>query len=143
MHRDSRDPERIAGRYAAGFAAGVLMLGFFGLPKMSRAIDGRAGDAQRGKTMFERRCGGCHSLDQDKEGPRLRDVYGRKAGTVAGFQYSVALKGARITWDDTLLDEWLTETESVVPNNDMEFHVPKADERADIIAFLRAFARQP
>jgi cytochrome c len=138
MNRDKLDPRRVAGGFAAGFAAGILMCGFFGLPAMSRTVDGRAGDAERGKALFEKRCTGCHSLDQDKEGPRLHDVYGRKAGTVAGFQYSDALKRAQITWDDVLLDKWLTDTESVIPNNDMAFHVPKADERADIIAFLRA-----
>jgi cytochrome c len=40
-------------------------------------------------------------------------------------------------WNDALLDKWLINTESVVPDNDMDFHVPKADERADIIQFLR------
>ena len=48
-----------------------------------------------------------------------------------------ALKTAPVTWDEALLDRWLIDTESVVPDNDMDFHVPKADERADIIAFLR------
>lgn len=96
-----------------------------------------AGDPIRGKELFEKRCGGCHSLDADKEGPRLRNVYGRKAGSISSFKYSDALREAQITWDQTLLDKWLTNTESVVPDNDMDFHVPKADERADIIEYLR------
>jgi cytochrome c len=91
----------------------------------------------RGKDLFEKRCGGCHSLDTDKEGPRLRGVYGRKAGRIPSFKYSDAMKGAQFAWDQTLLDRWLTNTESVVPDNDMDFHVPKADERADIIEYLR------
>ncbi len=94
-------------------------------------------DPIRGKDLFEKRCGGCHSLDTDKEGPRLRNVYGRKAGSIASFKYSDGLKGARVTWDQASLDKWLTNTESVVPDNDMDFHVPKADERADIIEYLR------
>jgi cytochrome c len=57
---------------------------------------------------------------------------------VPSFKYSDALKGAGFSWDAAGLDRWLTSTESVVPDNDMDFHVPKADERADIIAFLRA-----
>jgi cytochrome c len=96
-----------------------------------------AGDPMRGKDLFEKRCGGCHSLDTDKEGPRLRNVYGRKAGSIASFKYSDGLKGAAVTWDQASLDKWLTNTESVVPDNDMDFHVPKADERADIIEYLR------
>jgi len=45
-----------------------------------------AGDPIRGKDLFEKRCGGCHSLDTDKEGPRLRNIYGRKAGNIASFK---------------------------------------------------------
>jgi cytochrome c len=100
-------------------------------------VGDRAGDADRGKQLFEKRCTGCHSLDQDKEGPRLRTVYGRPAGSISTFKYSDALKSAHLTWNDVSLDKWLTDTESLVPDNDMSFHVPKADERADIISFLK------
>ncbi len=53
------------------------------------------GDAAQGKLVFERRCTGCHALDADREGPRLGNVYGRKAGSVAGFQYSRERYAAR------------------------------------------------
>jgi cytochrome c len=96
-----------------------------------------AGDAQRGKELFEKRCGGCHALDKDKEGPRLGNVFGRKAGTISTFKYSDSLKSAQVVWNEGSLDKWLVNTDSVVPDNDMDFHVPKADERADIIQFLR------
>jgi cytochrome c len=96
-----------------------------------------AGDTQRGKELFEKRCGGCHSLDKDKEGPRLGNVFGRKAGTISTFKYSDSLRSAQIVWNEALLDKWLVNTDSVVPDNDMDFHVPRADERADIIQFLR------
>jgi len=99
-----------------------------------------AGNPIHGKELFEKRCGGCHSLDSDKEGPRLHDVYGRKAGTIPTFKYSDALRTAHFTWDATSLDRWLADTESVVPDNDMDFHVPKADERGDIIEFLKVSA---
>jgi cytochrome c len=67
----------------------------------------------------------------------LGNVYGRKAGSVSTFRYSDALKATQITWNDALLDKWLTDPEAVVPDTDMEFHVPKPDERAAIIRFLR------
>lgn len=122
----------------AWFAACVLLTTAAASPAgvALRAPD--TGDPVRGQELFEKRCGGCHSLDADKEGPRLRNVYGRKAGSISTFQYSDALKRAQITWDESSLEKWLTDTESVVPGNDMDFHVPKADERADIIEFLRA-----
>jgi len=91
----------------------------------------------RGRQLFEKRCTGCHSLDADKEGPRLRDVYGRHAGSVPGFAYSDALRRAQFIWDADSLNRWLTSTESVVHDNDMDFSVAKPDERAAIIQFLR------
>ena len=94
-------------------------------------------NAEYGKQLFIKRCGGCHSLDHDQTGPRLGNVYGRKAGSVPTFRYSDAMKTKAFTWDDALLDKWLTDPESVVPDTDMDFHVPKADERAAIIRFLR------
>jgi cytochrome c len=97
------------------------------------------GDATTpGKVLFEKRCAGCHSLDQDREGPRLRNVYGAKAGSTPTFKYSSALKSSNITWTDESLNKWLTDPNSLAPDNDMEFHVPKPDERADIIRFLKA-----
>ena len=101
------------------------------------ATPGLAQDASKGKDLFERRCGGCHSLDRDKEGPRLRDVYGRVSGSVSAFKYSDALKNARITWNWETLDKWLTDTDKLVPDNDMMFRVVIADERSAIIAYLK------
>jgi cytochrome c len=95
---------------------------------------------QDGQALFQKRCTGCHALDADHEGPRLRGVVGRAAGTVNTFQYSEALKSAKYTWDEAKLDKWLTDTESVVPNNDMSFRVPKQEERAAIISYLRSLS---
>lgn len=75
---------------------------------------------------------------QDKEGPRLRGVYGRKARAVPSFKYSAALQSSRITWDEAWLDKWLTDPDSLIADNNMAFRVVKPDERADIIHFLQA-----
>lgn len=91
----------------------------------------------RGKDLFERRCSGCHSLDHDKEGPRLSGVYGRVSGSVQSFAYSDALKNARIKWDADSLDKWLADPAALVPDSDMAFHVDSAAERSEIIAYLR------
>ena len=94
--------------------------------------------APQGKDLFDKRCGGCHALDRDKEGPRLRGVYGRTSGTVASFEYSEAIRKARIVWTEETLEKWLTDPESLVPGNDMAFHVEKAEERRAIIEYLKA-----
>ena len=123
-------------------ALGLLAMICSVSPALARAPLGRSGDAARGEVLFRKRCTGCHALAADKEGPRLGDVYGRKAGSVPGFPYSDALKGASFTWDDARLDQWLSDTESLIANNDMAFRVPSAEERADLLAFLRASAEK-
>ena len=95
------------------------------------------GDAVHGKTVFERRCTGCHAMDVDREGPRLVGVFGRKAGSVPGFTYSAGLKSLGLTWNDATLERWLSDPDMVVPDNNMSFSVPKADERRDLIAYLK------
>jgi cytochrome c len=94
-------------------------------------------DATRGKAVFEKRCTGCHALEADHKGPRLAGVYGRKAGSVAGFAYSSGLKNSGLTWNDATLEKWLTDPDAMVPDNNMSFSVPKAEERRDLIAFLK------
>lgn len=95
------------------------------------------GTAVSGQELFAKRCGGCHSLDRDKEGPRLRGVYGRRAASVESFGYSEALKKSQLRWDDETLDRWLTDSEALVPNTDMTFRVPEAAERSAIIQYLK------
>jgi cytochrome c len=116
---------------------GIYMLGVVALLPSSSAIITQDGDASRGQQLFNRRCGGCHSLDSDKEGPRLRGVYGRKTGSVASFKYSDALAKSGIRWDDVSLDKWLTDPDKFIPDADMDFHLQKADERAEVITYLK------
>ena len=98
----------------------------------------QAADAARGKELYESRCGGCHSLDQDRIGPRHRGVIGRRAGTVADFDYSPALRAARIVWNAQTLDAWLADPERLVPGQRMNYRVPDASDRSDVIGFLQA-----
>ena len=110
----------------------VALFTFAALPRLGQAESG-----ERGKELFEKRCSGCHALDKDKEGPRLRGVVGRTSGTIPSFKYSDALKAAHITWDATTLDKWLSGPDQFVPDTDMAFQLVKADERTEIIAYLK------
>lgn len=103
----------------------------------SLAISAQTQAPSGGKPLFDKRCGGCHARDRDKEGPRLGGVFGRTAGAIDTFQYSEALKKSGIKWTDENLNKWLEDTEKLVPNNDMTYHVEKADERSEIIAYLK------
>lgn len=100
----------------------------------SRSEDG---DAQRGGMLYDSRCGGCHSLDANRIGPAHRGVYGRRAGSVADFDYSSALRAAAFVWDARMLDAWLADPQALVPGQRMGYAVPDARDRADIIAYLR------
>jgi cytochrome c len=64
-------------------------------------------------------------------------VFGRKAGSVTGFAYSAGLKNSGLTWTDMTLEKWLSGPDMVVPDTKMDFYVPKAGERRDLIAFLK------
>src|ERR1700744_5014307 len=103
----------------------------------SLAIGASGSDAERGREAFEKRCTGCHALDKIKVGPPLRGVYGRNAGRDPQFTYSDAVKNTSVVWDESALDRWLTDTESVIPDNDMAFRLNDSADRANIIAYLR------
>jgi cytochrome c len=94
-------------------------------------------DPRRGEELFQKRCGACHSLDKEKEGPRLRGVFGREAGIVPTFNYSNALKSAKVTWTADSLNQWLADTDRFIPDNDMNMSFKNPNERADIIAYLK------
>ena len=95
-----------------------------------------AGDAVRGAQAYEERCGACHSVEADRVGPRHAGVVGRKAGSVAGFAYSPALKASTIRWDEQALDRWLTNPEALVPGQRMGYSLTDPMVRADVIAYL-------
>ncbi len=84
-------------------------------------------------------CAVCHSVDgSNGTGPTLKGIMGRVSGTVPGFRYSRAMKGAAITWDEASLDRYLTDPQALVPGNIMPFSgIPGAAERAAVIAYLR------
>lgn len=122
------------------FAIGILLLAALSRDTVLAMQSAGTGDAARGKQVFEKRCTGCHTIEADREGPRLAGVFGRKAGSIAGYAYSAELKksGANgLIWDDVSLQKWLIDPDAMVPNNNMEFRVPKAQERQDLIAYLK------
>jgi cytochrome c len=96
----------------------------------------------RGKLVFEKRCTGCHALEEDKRGPRLAGVYGRKAGSVPSFTYSTGIKKLGLIWNDETLEKWLSDPDLMVPDNQMSFSIPKAQERQDVISYLKSVKNQ-
>jgi cytochrome c len=100
------------------------------------------GQVDQGKDLFARRCSGCHAPDIDREGPRLRGVYGRKAAGVPGFGYSDSLRQLDIRWDEKRLDRWLSDPSAMARDTDMEFRLGSAEERKAVIAYLKSLGRK-
>lgn len=94
------------------------------------------GDPAHGKTLYQG-CQACHSVDDNDLGPRHRGVVGRRAGSVADYSYSPALKNSGLIWDESTLDRWLTNPSALVPGTKMFFKIDDAQARADIIAYLK------
>jgi cytochrome c len=97
------------------------------------------GDTQRGQQVFQDNCSGCHVLTgEGYAAPPLAGVYGRKAGAVPGFGYSDAMKKSGIVWDGASLGSFLADPSKAVPGTAMAVNVTDAQQRDDVIAYLKA-----
>lgn len=98
-----------------------------------------AGDPVAGQSVFKTQCGICHAVVAGKNmvGPSLFGIIGRTSGTVEGFHYSAANKGAGITWNAETLEKYLASPREVVPGTIMTYAGLKDEaKRADLIAYL-------
>lgn len=96
-----------------------------------------AGDPAKGKEIYGR-CLACHALEYDRVGPRHCGLFGRRAGSVAGFDYSDAMKRSKIVWNDKTLDRFIADPLKTVPGTTMTYAgVSDPKERADLLAYLK------
>lgn len=108
----------------------------------ARNLDAMLADADlpRGQTLFLQ-CRACHSLqagEPHKVGPNLHGMFGRKAGTAPGFNYSPALADSGVIWTPETLDAWLERPSEFLPGNRMVFiGVQQPADRANLIAYLQ------
>ena len=97
------------------------------------------GEAAAGEAKFAQ-CRSCHAIAKgapNLTGPNLYGVFGNKAASVAGFDFSDDLKNAHLTLDAPTLDKWLENPKSLAPQTKMTFAGLKtAQDRYDVIAFL-------
>lgn len=91
---------------------------------------------ERGQLVYQRQCGACHSLDQNRVGPMHRGVVGRAAGTVPGYRYSRALQELDLIWTPETLDTWLENPTQVARGTAMGFRLQDDADRAAVIAYL-------
>jgi cytochrome c len=128
----------------ASRAAAALVVGVYGCLMAASAVRAAGGDAVRGARVFQR-CFSCHSVAPNEtaqlQGPRLYGIVGRRAGSVAGFEYSEAMKAkaaAGLVWTPEALDRFIADPDAFVPGTPMVVLPPLRDqqERADLIAYL-------
>jgi cytochrome c len=106
-------------------------------------VSGIAQAADQGEMPFNNNCRTCHSAKagDNRLGPSLGGVVGRKAGTEPGYgSYSEALKNSGVVWDEATLDRFIANPDKVVPNNQMKPFAGVPDEavRRQIIAYLKS-----
>ena len=85
-------------------------------------------------------CQACHTLNADGAhllGPNLHAIFGRRAGSAAGFEYSPALRAADFVWAPETLEAWLADPAGFLPGTTMAFTGYQSPrDRRDLIAYL-------
>lgn len=128
----------------AALAASWIVAGF--TPAAGQSL----GDATRGADLFKNECSACHQVGsgaQNRVGPKLNGVFGRRAGSIEGFKYSKSISrmGADgLEWHLETLDAYLTNPKTLVSGTRMNYPgLEKPDDRAAILAFLRLWSDNP
>ncbi len=70
-------------------------------------------------------------------------VFGRSAGAGEQYSYTNALRHSGLTWDAGSLDRFLTNPSAAVPGTNMPVAVEKAEDRANVIAYLQTLKAAP
>jgi cytochrome c len=126
---------------ALGLASFTVRLVTLTLLAIFAASSFAADEPSAAQQAFNNHCRECHSskANDNRLGPSLFGVLGRRAGSVQCFPYSDAMKTSDLTWDEGTLDKFIANPDAVVANNGMKpfTGVGDANERSEIIAFLQ------
>ncbi|WP_299671840.1 c-type cytochrome [uncultured Roseobacter sp.] len=129
-----------AARYLVSLACAALMA----LP-----VRAETGDVAAGEKVFQQ-CKGCHQVGSGathRIGPHLNGLFGRKAASLDDFAYSKSFRRAGaggLEWHADTLDVFLENPRSMTSGTRMSFRgIKDAQERANLIVFLRQFSDNP
>ena len=99
-------------------------------------------DVAAGQLVFNNACRTCHTPREgdNRLGPHLHKIVGRKAGSLPNYGYSSAMKSADFVWDEAKLNRFIANPDEIVPGNNMKPYggLASADDGAKILAFLRS-----
>ena len=102
-------------------------------------------DLTSGQLLFNNACRTCHSTREgdNRLGPHMRGIIGRKAGSLPNYSYSSAMRGANFVWDEENLDRFIANPDETVPGNNMKPYggLASAESRGTLIAFLKTLTR--
>ena len=125
---------------AAAIAAAWL-IALLGVLEWALA-QGKPADTDDGLLAFNNACRTCQTMKEgdNRLGPNLYKIVGRRAGSEPNYGYSSAMKGADLVWDKATLDRFIADPDQVVRGHNMKPYggIAKAEERAKIIAYLEA-----
>ena len=101
-------------------------------------------DVESGQLVFNNACRTCHTTNKgdNRLGPHLYKIVGRKAGSLPNYAYSSAMKGADFIWDEAKLNRFIANPDEMVPGNSMKPYggLASAEDRDKVIAFLRSLS---
>ena len=98
-----------------------------------------------GQQAFNNSCRTCHSVKEgdNRLGPNLHGIVGRKAGSLPDYNYSPSMKDAGFVWDQDKLAHFLAKPEEVVSGNKMQpYGGISKEEATGVIAYLQSAAQQ-
>lgn len=124
-------------RLHALVGAAALTLLLFAPPSLAQ----QSANDDAGKQAFNNSCRTCHSMKEgdNRLGPNLNKIVGRKAGSLPDYSYSSAMKEAGFNWDQDKLTRFMVKPDEVVSGHKMQpYGGISAEEAAKVAAYLQA-----
>jgi cytochrome c len=121
---------------------GTISLTLLWFPAAAEETARKGADTESGQLTFNNACRTCHTTKEgdNRLGPNLHKIIGRKAGSLANYGYSSAMKGADFVWDKEKLNRFIAKPDEIVPGNNMKPYggLTSAEDRAKAIEFLES-----
>jgi len=103
-----------------------------------------AQDVASGEKSFNK-CRACHQVGETAKngvGPVLNGLFGRKSGTVEGYNYSDANKNSGIAWDEAVFADYIKDPKARIPGTKMSFAgITNEQQVRDLTQFLKQFGK--
>ena len=126
------------------YRARCAVAGVIALVALASTQSAKAEELDAAKQQFVTSCGVCHTAEPGgptRQGPNLNGVYGRKAGSVSGFNYSNTLKSGDWVWNEATLDPWLANSQEAHSGTFMNYRQANPEKRQLVIDYLKSLSK--